>query len=476
MMSVRPLCLLPVVPLALPDTPGVAHRRSVPKLMQKHYFGTDGIRGRVGVPPITPDFILRLGWAAGTVLSGGRDGSILVGKDTRISGYMFESALESGLSAAGVDVCLLGPMPTPAISYLTRSTRALAGVVISASHNEYTDNGIKFFGPDGSKLSDELELAIEKKLEEPMKQIDSDSLGKATRITDAPRRYQEFCKGLFGGNLDLEGMKLAIDCANGATYHIAPKLFSELGASVEAMGVMPDGRNINSDSGAVAPQNLQQLVIDSKCDVGVAFDGDGDRLIMVDDKGDMLDGDDILYILAWAMQDRINGAVVGTTFSNLGLEDALNKLKLRLHRSAIGDRRVVETMRQHELKLGGESSGHIVHLDYTPTGDGIVSAMHALAIMQATGLSLRELCADLIKYPRHTENVALPVGGSEKLKQQNVRDAVEEVRNALGDTGRVLLHLSATEPVVRVLVEGQDEGKVRQLGADLASYISDAMA
>ena len=437
---------------------------------RKRYFGTDGIRGRVGTPPITPDFILRLGWAAGAVLSRDKKGGkVLIGKDTRISGYMFESALESGFSAAGINVCLLGPMPTPAVSYLTRSTRALAGVVISASHNAYADNGVKFFGPDGGKLSDELELAIECKLDEPIRHIDPDQLGKAKRITDAPRRYQEFCKGLFGDSLELDGIKLAVDCANGATYHIAPSLFSELGAAVEVMGVKPNGRNINDGSGAVAPQKLQQLVTSSNCDVGVAFDGDGDRLIMADEDGAALDGDDILYILARAMQDRLNGAVVGTTFSNLGLEDALSRLQLNLHRAAVGDRHVVELMRRHDLKLGGESSGHIVHLDYTPTGDGIVSAMHVLAVMQASGKSLKELRADLIKYPRHVENVTMvtPVG-EEKLGCQRISNAVREVKEALGSTGRVLLHVSGTEPVVRVLVEGEDASEIRQLGSDLA--------
>ena len=443
---------------------------------KKRYFGTDGIRGRVGVPPITPDFILRLGWAAGIVLAGDKGGKVLIGKDTRISGYMFESALESGLSAAGIDIRLLGPMPTPAISYLTRSTRALAGIVISASHNAYEDNGIKFFGADGGKLSDELELAIESKLEEPISHINPNRLGKARRITDAPRRYQEFCKGLFGGGPNLEGMRLALDCAHGATYHIAPNLFTELGASVEAIGVKPDGCNINKASGAVSPQQLQQLVINSNYDAGVAFDGDGDRLIMVDHTGEILDGDDILYILAWAMQDKLNGAVVGTTFSNLGLEVALGSLELKLHRAPVGDRHVVEAIRRRELKLGGESSGHIVHLDYTPTGDGIVSAMHVLAIMQASGRSLRDLKAALNKYPRHMENVPLPTGNLEMLHGPLISNAVQDVKSALGSSGRVLLHLSGTEPVVRVLVEGEDENKVRQLGSDLAAHISSTLS
>ena len=441
--------------------------------VSKKYFGTDGIRGRVGIPPITPDFIMRLGWAAGRVMAGD-GGRVLIGKDTRVSGYMFESALEAGLAAAGADVGLLGPMPTPAISYLTRSTRARAGVIISASHNPYQDNGIKFFGGDGYKLSDETELAIEAELQSPDQLAVVKRIGKASRIVDAPRRYKEFCKSLFVGGPYLDGMKLAIDCAHGSTYHIAPDLFEELGASVTSLGVQPDGLNINLDSGATAPENLQRKTTAIGADAGLAFDGDGDRLIMVDSQGKVLDGDDILYILADATRDNLNGTVVGTIFSSLSLESSLRPIGLRLHRTAVGDRHVIAALNDHNLKLGGETSGHIVHMDYTPTGDGIIAALQVLMVMSVSGKSLAELHAGIKKCPRRLTSIPFP-GGHEDCMDR-VRQAVGEAEQELAAIGgRVILHPSGTEPLVRLLIEASSDQQVERMSDQLTSRVRDLL-
>jgi len=440
----------------------------------KQYFGTDGIRGAVGTAPITPDFMLKLGWAAGTVFaqkSGARN-KILIGKDTRISGYMFEAALEAGVTAAGVDINLLGPMPTPAIAYLTRTLRAQAGIVISASHNSYQDNGIKFFAGDGSKLPDDIEFAIEAQLAKSISTVSPKSLGKASRVTDAAGRYIEFCKSRVDSDLQFNGLKIVVDCAHGSTYHIAPSVFQELGASVKAIGVSPDGLNINEHSGSTSPETLAKTVLEEKADIGIAFDGDGDRVVMVDHLGNIVDGDEILYVIA---RDRRRqnidfGGVVGTSMSNLGLEQALESLDIPFARSAVGDRYVMQELVARGWSLGGESSGHIICLDKTTTGDGIVSALQALSAISSSQSSLAELTSKLNKYPQSMINVRISdsadVSGSKK-----VQDAVSDVEAQLGSKGRVLLRPSGTEPVVRVMVEGQDTAKVKGLAEELAAVV-----
>lgn len=440
--------------------------------MDKKYFGTDGIRGKVGEFPITADFFLQLGWAVGRVLARGRQRKVLIGKDTRISGYMFESALQAGLSAAGTDIRLLGPMPTPAIAYLTRTLHAEAGIVISASHNPYYDNGIKFFSSVGTKLADEIELAIEEELKRPMQTVSSSHLGKAERVVDAAGRYIEFCKSTGPASVDLSGLRLVVDCAHGATYHVAPEVFAEMGAAVTAIGVSPDGMNINDNAGSIAPKTLQQKVLESEADAGIALDGDGDRVIMIDHKGEIVDGDDLLYIIAQARR-RTHGltdAVVGTLMSNLGLEKALAALGISLMRAQVGDRYVLEMLQHNGCSLGGESSGHIICLDRTTTGDGIISALQVLVEMVSTGHSLRELKSTVTKYPQCLVNV--------RMKQRiNLSDneaiasAVREVENQLGKEGRVLLRPSGTEPVVRIMVEGQDRAQVDMLAQQLAQTV-----
>lgn len=441
--------------------------------MKKKYFGTDGIRGRVGEHPITADFVLHLGWAVGRVLARGRQSKVLIGKDTRISGYMFESALQAGLSAAGVDIRLLGPMPTPAIAYLTRTLHAEAGIVISASHNPYYDNGIKFFSSAGTKLPDGVELAIEKELEEPMRTVDSFRLGKAERIEDAAGRYIEFCKSTGPASVDLSGLRLVVDCAHGATYHVASEVFAEMGADVTAIGVSPNGLNINENCGSTAPNVLQRKVLECKADVGIALDGDGDRVIMVDHKGDIVDGDEILYIIARARQraDKQFGAVVGTLMTNLGLEKALEVLGIPLMRAQVGDRYVLEMLQSNGSSLGGESSGHIICLDRTTTGDGIVSALQVLVEMVATDCSLHELKSAMTKYPQCLINV--------RVQQQvdlqgngGIASAVKEIESQLGEEGRVLLRPSGTEPVVRVMIEGRDASQVNTLAQQLAQEVA----
>lgn len=444
--------------------------------MSKKYFGTDGIRGRVGDYPVTADFMLKLGWAAGRVLgTSGRD-RVIIGKDTRISGYMFESALEAGLSAAGVDVRLLGPMPTPAIAYLTRTLHACAGIVISASHNAYADNGIKFFSSEGTKLPDDVEHAIEAELEKKMVTVESNNLGKAERVSDAAGRYIEFCKSTIPLTLSLKGLKIVVDCANGATYQVAPSVFDELGAEVVAIGVDPDGLNINQDCGSTQPELLREIVLDHKADLGVALDGDGDRVIMVDHKGNLVDGDELLFIIALSRQKEghLSGGVVGTLMSNLGLEHALQSHNIAFARANVGDRYVLELLKQNSSMIGGESSGHIICLDRTTTGDGIVSALQVLAAMVKSGKSLHELKGGMSKYPQRMINV--PV--TKKIDLDNtpaVQDAVKSAEQRLAGRGRVLLRPSGTEPLVRVMVEGEDAAQVNEEADNLASIVAEAV-
>ncbi|MFN3714681.1 MAG: phosphoglucosamine mutase [Alcanivoracaceae bacterium] len=449
--------------------------------MTRQYFGTDGIRGTVGQPPITPDFVLRLGWAAGRVMkargSEALANKILIGKDTRSSGYIFESALEAGISAAGVDVRLLGPMPTPAIAYLTRTFRAQAGIVISASHNPYTDNGIKFFGPDGRKLADEVELEIERVLDEPMRMVTADQLGKVKRISDARGRYIEFCKSTVPAPFSLKGMRIVIDCAHGACYHIAPDVFEELGAEVIAMGREPDGVNINLECGSTHPEALQQKVVEVRADLGIAFDGDADRVLMVDDQGELVDGDQLLYILAMDRQRRgkLGGGVVGTLMSNFGLELALADAAIPFHRAGVGDRYVMEALDRHGWLLGGESSGHIVCLDRTTTGDGIVSALQVMSALVQQKRSLREVLSGFKSVPQKMINVRGP-NRTGFMQNEWVRKAMAEAEQQLAGRGRVLLRPSGTEPLVRVMVEGEDAEQVDRVCAALAEVVAEVIA
>lgn len=440
--------------------------------MARKYFGTDGIRGRVGEFPITPEFAMKLGWAAGRVLSERGTRKVLIGKDTRISGYLLETALEAGLIAAGIDVRLLGPMPTPAVAYLTRTFRAEAGIVISASHNPYYDNGIKFFSADGTKLPDEVELAIEHELEQPMMCEPSENLGKAERINDAAGRYIEFCKSHLSNHLSLNGLKIVLDCAHGATYHIAPAVFKELGAEVIAIGCKPDGLNINAECGATHPQLLRETVLSHKADLGIAYDGDGDRVMMVDQQGQILDGDEIVYIIARAakMSGSLQGGVVGTLMSNMGLELALERLAIPFARSAVGDRYVMELLREKNWRIGGENSGHVLNLDHTCTGDGIIASLQVLNAMLATGSSLSALCADMRKLPQVLLNVKY-AKGSAPLDKQNVIQVIREVEQQLAGCGRVLIRKSGTEPLIRVMVEGEDEHQVRQYAEQIVAAV-----
>lgn len=443
---------------------------------QRRYFGTDGIRGRVGDGAVTPDFVLKLGWAVGRVLAKERNSRVIIGKDTRISGYMFESALQAGLSAAGVDIYLLGPMPTPAVAYLTRTFHAQAGIVISASHNPYHDNGIKFFSAQGTKLPDAIELEIEAMLEQPLKTIDSTRLGKAHRIGDAAGRYIEFCKSTIPSGVDLNGLKIVVDCAHGATYHVAPDVFKELGADVIVMGAEPDGFNINLNCGSTEPRLLQQAVLENKADLGLALDGDGDRIIMVDHRGEIVDGDELLFIIARARQRMGTSMpdVVGTQMSNLGLEHALAKFDMSLHRAKVGDRYVMEKLQQVGGLLGGEASGHIICLDKTSTGDGIVAALQVVAEIQQTNNSLHDLRSVVTKYPQHLINVRI-----DKMidisSNADINNAISSVEKRLGDEGRVLLRASGTEPVIRVMVEGIDATLTKQLAEELASVIEQVL-
>jgi len=444
--------------------------------MARKYFGTDGVRGTVGEFPITPDFVLKLGWAAGKVLAARGGSKILIGKDTRISGYMFESALEAGISAAGVDVRLLGPLPTPGIAYLTRTLSAQAGIVISASHNAYTDNGIKFFGADGRKLSDDIELEIERLLDEEMSVVATDQLGKVRRIDDARGRYIEFCKSTVPG-LNLNGMKIVVDTANGAAYHIAPDVFEELGAEVVALANTPDGFNINRDCGSTHPEKLQQRVIEEKADLGVALDGDADRLIMVDHSGNLVDGDQLLFVVARDRKE--SGAelpgVVGTLMSNFGLELALQALDIEFVRAKVGDRYVMEQLDQRGWLIGGESSGHLVCLDRTSTGDGTVSALQVLAALSRRDQSLAEAVADVALLPQTMINVRGP-NRDGFMDKPEVKTAMAEAEKALAGNGRILLRPSGTEPLVRVMIEGKDPDKVAALCRELADVVEKAIA
>ncbi len=437
--------------------------------MSRKYFGTDGIRGRVGNAKINPEFILKLGWAAGRVL-GKRVGSkVLIGKDTRISGYMLESALEAGLVAAGINIHLLGPMPTPGIAYLTRTLHAQAGIVISASHNPHYDNGIKFFSSDGKKLPDAIEREIEQELDQPMSTVESGLLGKAYRVDDAAGRYIEFCKSTIPWTMSLQGMKLVVDCAHGATYHIAPHVFAELGADVIAIGNQPNGLNINDGVGSTHIAALQQEVRKQGADAGVALDGDGDRVIMVDADGDVMDGDEILYIIARSRQNMgaMTGSVVGTLMSNLGLEHALKRLGIGFERVNVGDRYILERLEQEQWVLGGEPSGHVICFDRTTTGDGIVAALQVLAEMLDTRKSLKELRQGVEKYPQELINVRLE-NGVDVMASSRMQDAVKQAEKELAESGRVVLRPSGTEPLIRVMVEGRDAVQVSEISSRLA--------
>jgi phosphoglucosamine mutase len=418
---------------------------------------------------------MKLGWAAGKVLAKNGTGPVLIGKDTRISGYMFESALEAGLSAAGVDICLLGPMPTPGIAYLTRNARAQAGIVISASHNSFQDNGIKFFSSEGTKLPDHIELEIEAELEKPIMVSDPDHLGKARRIVDAPRRYIEFCKFRVKNNLNLKGLRIVVDCAHGATYHIAPHVFEELGAEVIVIGNEPDGFNINVDHGATKPGSLQKKVVECEADVGIALDGDGDRLIMVDQNGEVVDGDEILFVIAQGRQKMLGNGIIGTVMSNLGLEIAIKNMDMNFYRAQVGDRYVMEMLHKNELKLGGESSGHIINLEMTTTGDGIISALQVLDIMVDSEKSLADLKSGMEKYPQTMINVKIDQN-IDLSEMKNLQAAMRTAESELGNKGRILLRPSGTEPLVRVMVEGEIETQVNAIAESLANEVRSGMA
>lgn len=443
----------------------------------RKYFGTDGIRGRVGEFPITPDFVMRLGYAAGRVLIANdqhhRDEhrpTVLIGKDTRISGYMFESALEAGLCAAGVDVRLTGPMPTPAIAYLTRALRAQAGIVISASHNPYPDNGIKFFSSQGTKLADDVELAIEAALDETMQVVPSDQLGRVKRIDDAAGRYIEFCKSTFPNQLDLRGLKIVLDCAHGATYHVAPPVFHELGAEIILMGHQPDGLNINLDVGSTHPQGLAKQVLAQGAHLGIAFDGDGDRVMMVDSQGRLIDGDQLLYIIAKHRQvtGQLQGGVVGTLMTNLALEHQLARDQIAFARANVGDRYVLEMMLQHGWQLGGENSGHILCLDCHSSGDGIIAALQVLSALKQMNATLDQLAIPL--YPQVLENVTVQQRIDVKANAP-IQQAVKQAEQTLNGQGRVLLRASGTEPKIRVMVEGQQADLVKRLALEIAEVV-----
>ncbi len=448
----------------------------------QQFFGTDGVRGRVGEEPITPQTVLKLGWAAGRVLGGGARGAkVIIGKDTRVSGYLLESALEAGLSAAGVDISLLGPMPTPGIAYLTRTARARAGIVISASHNPFDDNGIKFFSPEGTKLADETELEIERLMAEPMTIVPSARLGKAERFADAAGRYIEFCKGTVPHPMNLQGMRVVIDCANGAAYHVAPDVFEELGAEVVAMGVQPDGFNINRDCGSTATQALERAVRERGADVGIALDGDGDRVILIDRDGERVDGDQILYVLAtWRKAaGRLGGGVVGTLMSNFGLEQACRAQGIPFRRAPVGDRYVMNHLLEEGWLLGGESSGHIICLDKSSTGDGIIAALQVLQVMVETNRGLKELKAGMQVLPQTLINVPVGNNGTDTAYRALgdaacVRAAVHDAERELAAGGRVLVRPSGTEPLIRVMVEGSDADQVARIGREIADAVESA--
>ena len=445
--------------------------------MAKKYFGTDGIRGRVGEGRMKPQAIMKLGWAVGKVLASHGSKLVVIGKDTRISGYMFEASLEAGLSAAGVDVRILGPMPTPGIAYLTRTLRASAGIVISASHNPFYDNGLKFFSSEGTKLPDDIEDEIEAMFEAEMEIVDSALLGKAERVEDAQGRYIEACKATIPIGTSFKGLKVVLDCANGATYHIAPNVFAELGAEIITIGDKPNGLNINENCGSTHPHTLAAAVLQNRADIGVAFDGDGDRLMMVDSKGQIIDGDEILYIITKARiaAGEKKGGVAGTLMSNMGLELAIKKLGLEFERTNVGDRYVIECLKEKGWWLGGENSGHIICLDRTTTGDGIVSALQVMAYLAETGETLVVALADMTMMPQVLINVPLPVK-TNPVNEPKVQEAVKEVERLLNGQGRVLLRPSGTEPLIRVMVEGEDEKQVMGYAQLIADAVSASVA
>ena len=443
-------------------------------MTKRQFFGTDGVRGRVGDSCIQPEFVMKLGWAIGKVLANGHRKKVLIGKDTRVSGYMLESALEAGLSSAGVDVKLLGPMPTPAIAYLTQTLRANAGIVISASHNLFEDNGIKFFSADGFKLPDQVELAIEKELVKPLKCVAPSDFGKVSRVTDAPGRYIEFCKATIPSMTRLSGLKVVIDCANGATYHVAPNVFSELGAEVISIHDKPDGFNINKNCGSTAPESLIKKVLEVQADVGVGLDGDGDRVILVDAQGKLLNGDFVLYAIACDRQQRglLNGGVVGTHMSNFALESALEGQGIPFFRAQVGDRYVLDALKKRDWRIGGEPSGHVVCLDKTTTGDAIVAALQVMAVMVKQGKTLSELVQTLDLFPQALVNIKTNRAAT-LLQDTRVRNLVNAYQNKLQGTGRVLLRSSGTEPVLRVMIEGELLADVQTHANSLAQEICD---
>ncbi|KKD01654.1 phosphoglucosamine mutase [Photobacterium halotolerans] len=443
-------------------------------MAERKYFGTDGVRGRVGQSPITPEFVLKLGWAAGRVLSQQGTKKVIIGKDTRISGYMLESALEAGLAAAGLQAAFTGPMPTPAVAYLTRTFRAEAGIVISASHNPYYDNGIKFFSSEGTKLPDAVEAAIEAEMDKELVCVESASLGKAYRINDAAGRYIEFCKGTFPSHLSLEGYKVVVDCAHGATYHIAPNVFRELGAEVITIGCEPNGININAEVGATDVRALQAKVLQEQAHFGIALDGDGDRVIMVDEAGNKVDGDQIAYIIARDAQRRgeLKGGVVGTLMTNLGMELALKELGIPFVRAQVGDRYVMEELVKNQWNIGAENSGHVIVLDKVTTGDGIVAGLQVMAALVSSQQSLKSLCEGLTMFPQVLENVRFS-GDSNPLESEAVLAAKAAAEAKLGERGRVLLRKSGTEPLIRVMVEGEDGTLVSDSALSIAAAVKE---
>ncbi len=440
-------------------------------VIRKKHFGTDGIRNRVGQGMISPDQILKLGWATGKVMKTRGESTVMIGKDTRISGYMFESALEAGLIASGVDVLLLGPMPTPAVAYLTQTFHADTGIVISASHNPHYDNGIKFFSSKGGKISDEVELAIEEAFEQPLESVSSECLGKARRIEDAAGRYIEFCKSTYFAQSRLDGLKIVLDCAHGATYHIAPSVFTELGAKVITIGVAPNGLNINQGYGATHLDALQSAVLEHSADLGIAFDGDGDRVMMVDESGCILDGDALLYILATRSLSNVS-AVTGTVMSNLGLESALSEKAIKLYRTAVGDRYVMASLLEHGLCYGAEPSGHVLCLDKTTTGDGIVAALQVLSVMLESGKSLTELVKPLVLYPQVLKNISVERDKVAYFEDnETLKSRITLLEQRMEGRGRVLIRPSGTEPLIRVMVEGENSELIEEIATELANLV-----
>jgi len=443
--------------------------------MTRRYFGTDGIRGRVGQLPMTAEFVMKLGWAAGKVLSQQEKGHVVIGKDTRISGYIFEASLEAGIAAAGLDVTMMGPIPTPAVAYMTQAQRATAGIVISASHNPYYDDGVKFFNGDGFKLPDETELAIEEMMDQPMQMVEPKNLGKVYKMEDSRSRYIEFCKNSIPFRTTLRGIKVVLDCAHGATYHVAPAIFRELGAEVIELGVSPNGLNINKDCGALHPEYMRSTVLEQQADLGIAFDGDGDRVMMMDASGEVMDGDEILFVIAKSqlVSAGLGGGVVGTLMTNLGLEHALKTQGIPFERANVGDRYVMEKLKANGWFIGGESSGHIIALNQTTTGDGIIAALQVLAWMVDKGLTLAEARMGMQKYPQCMVNVPI----KSKINPTDfpaIQQAVETAENELSNKGRVLLRPSGTEPLIRVMVEGQDANQVDNLAHQIADSVKAA--